>query len=85
LAFLVIAGLTNPKLPWTAPLNFGVSAVGFVVFQYRAIRDYLALDGSAARVFLFVADELLALVLLVALYFSVKTFRSKVIEKEPEQ
>lgn len=79
--FIIVAGFTNPKLPWSAPLNFAVSVIGLLLFQYRATIDYLTLDGSFPRTLLFIAEELLVVVLLIALYFSVKTFRSKLIEQ----
>lgn len=81
LVLIAIAALTSPTEAWSAELNVLTSVVAFVLFQYQANKNYLDLDGSVIRVVLFVVNELLALLFLVALYYSGKTFRYRVMGK----
>lgn len=68
IAFL--AGFTNPKQVWTIYLDLVVSLVGFLVFEYFAITNSSDLSSG-----FFLINQLLALLLLVAFYFSTKSLR----------
>jgi len=66
----VTAGLTNPRQRWVIIFNAVASALGFFIFEYYAV------DAFTGRVDLFfLANQFLALLFFIALYYSVKTLR----------
>lgn len=69
----LIAGLTNPSQKWTAVLNSIVAISGFVTYEYYAVNAYLAAASSSL---LFITNQTLAIVFLLASYFATKTLRS---------
>jgi len=74
--FLVfVAGLTNPASKQVIILNVVASALSLIVFEYYAVQAYANFGVTTKLTFLFLVNQLLALVFLVALYFSVKTAR----------
>ncbi|MFA5954063.1 MAG: hypothetical protein WC817_00815 [Patescibacteria group bacterium] len=79
LAIVIVAGLTNPRERWSAALNLVTATVGSIVFQYQAAIDYLVAAGNAPKLFMFTVDEVLAVIFMVAVYYSSKTFRVKFI------
>ena len=66
------AGLTSPRHPWTATMNVFVSAGGVLVFENYAV-DWYSRYGSVGNFFW--ANQLLAVIFLLALYYSLKTLR----------
>lgn len=70
----IVAGVTNPLQKWVIILNTAISAGGVAIFEYMAINKAVLLT-----VF-FWMNQLLALLFLVALYFSTKTFRGMVLK-----
>lgn len=70
----IIAGVTNPLQKWVIVLNTIISAGGVAVFEYMAINDYELLS------LFFWINQTLALIFLVALYFSTKTFRGMILK-----
>lgn len=78
LAILVIgilAGLTNPKNFLIMFLNTLIALVAVVAFEFFAVS---ALIKNMA--FFFVANQLLALIFLFALYYSTKSWRGKLLK-----
>ena len=73
-----VAGLTSPKKPYSAALNLIVSAVGILFFEYSAIFEFHT--GGATLLFWFC--QALAFLFLFASYFSMGSYRRKVLEKE---
>jgi len=77
LALAFFAGLLNPKQRWVTMLNLGVSAAGVLVFEYYGIKAYGQVGVDARHVTFFVANQVLALLFLAALYYSSKTVRGQ--------
>ncbi|PJE76125.1 hypothetical protein COV04_01180 [Candidatus Uhrbacteria bacterium CG10_big_fil_rev_8_21_14_0_10_48_11] len=75
LFLVIVAGLTNPSERWSSSLNLTVAVLGAALFQYRGIADYLAFTVNPAQVFMFTVDEVLAVIFIIAVYYSSKTFR----------
>lgn len=68
----VFAGLTNPVQRWVAVLNFSIALVGVSVAEYQAVIGYTAYSITHRT---FWANQILAILFLVALYYSTKTVR----------
>jgi hypothetical protein len=66
----VMAGSTNPKERWTAAVDSIVSLFAVVFFENHAITFV-----RTPLTWIFLTDQLLVLIFIIALYFSVKTFR----------
>ncbi len=66
------AGFTNPRLALSAYINTFLSCVAFVVFEYFAVVSF---EKYGAGSKFFVANLLLGLLFMFAVYFSVKTVR----------
>ena len=73
---VVLAALTNPHSQSVMIINALVAGIGVVLYEQAAVSLY-AVDSSL----LFVVREAVALVLLFALYFGVKTVRSMMLHK----
>ncbi|MDP3646326.1 MAG: hypothetical protein Q8R25_04525 [bacterium] len=73
---VILAALTNPHSQSIMIINAVVAAVGVVLYEQAAVSLYSG-DGPL----LFVARGTVALLLLFALYFSVKTIRSMMLHK----
>ena len=66
------AGLTNPTQMWVVIVNTIISASALVIFEYYAVANYLS---DSIRYVLSLINQILAIVFLIALYYSVKTLR----------
>lgn len=66
-----MAGLTSPKQPVIIWLNAIVSSAGFVVFEKYALELF-----AKNTIWLFIANQLLGILFLAAIYFSIKTIRA---------
>lgn len=66
----VLAGLINPRQTYTIILNFAVALTGLLFFEYYAISNFL--DNQTA---FFIANQCLAILFFVALYYATKTLR----------
>lgn len=75
----LVAGVTNPLQKSTSVITTGISSIALVVFEYYAVTTYLA---SSFTNLLFIVNQTLALIFLFALYYSTKTLRAKLIEKD---
>jgi hypothetical protein len=64
----VAAGLTSPGILLSVAINLCISIVGFFFFEYYAVR------ASLYSPFFF-TNQILALLFLIALYYSIKTLR----------
>jgi hypothetical protein len=74
LILVICAAFTNPRSFWIFFANSLAAAMGVVIFQAWAISAYT--QTSAVTPIVFVIREVLAVALLFALYFSVKTLRA---------
>jgi len=68
----IIAGLTNPRQKWGAMLDTIVASVGLLGFGNFAVKAYIEYGVFN---FYFWENQVLAIVFLFALYFSIKTLR----------
>ena len=70
---VIAAGITNPDQPWIHWLNALLAAAGTILFSTTAIEHYNAGMNILAPSFLY--TEALALLSLIALYFTTRTIR----------
>lgn len=78
----VAAGITSPQFVWSSILNIFISLYAVVEFEWYAVHWY---NNHSGVDFFFVINQVLAMIFLIALYFSVKTFRgvrSQVLDEE---
>lgn len=76
LILVVLAAITSPRSTWVFIANSVAAAVGVTTFQMWTIRGF-SVDQPIAFVF----REAVAIVLLFALYFSVKTLRAMMLKQ----
>ncbi len=67
---IFLAGLTNPRQPWVIFLDTVVALLGLVIFEYYVISRFSSWDDI-----FFWVNQTLALIFLLAFYFSTKTLR----------
>lgn len=67
----LVAGLTSPKRKEIVLFDTLVALIGTVIFEYHAVVAYSLPDAK----FFFFTSQLLALIFLLALYFTTKTLR----------
>ena len=72
LALSIFSGLTNPKLLWVAVINIVIAASGVFIFGYYAVDSYLLY--TITNIYFWV-NQILAILFLLSLYFSIKTVR----------
>ncbi len=82
LALGLAAGFTNPKQKLDALINVFISAAGFLIFESTAVWTYQNGITTDRLQFFFIASITLGLIFLLALYFSVKTFRAEIVTPE---
>lgn len=70
---VVAAGITNPAIGWIHSVNAGIAVLGTVLFGTVAVNHYRA--GLSLFDTSFVSTEALAILSLIALYFTVRTIR----------
>ena len=75
----LVAGVTNPLQKSTSFITTGISAIALIVFEYYAVTTYI---NTSYTNILFIVNQILALIFLFALYYSTKTLRAKLIEKD---
>lgn len=73
----VFAGITNPLQMWAAVLNFALSIISVVVFEYQAVNGYQMYSLTHRT---FWVNQILAVNFLVALYYSTKTVRGMMLK-----
>ncbi len=73
LLLTILAGLTNPRMREVIMADVVVSTVMFLLFEYLAVNEYLQTGDFFDEIFFL--RQLLALVFLIAVYFSTKTYR----------
>ncbi|OGF82312.1 hypothetical protein A3B18_03160 [Candidatus Giovannonibacteria bacterium RIFCSPLOWO2_01_FULL_46_13] len=76
----VVSGLINPRQKWTSTLDFAISIIGFICFEYLAANTY-ASDGEYFRSLFFWTNQTLAIIFFIATYYGVKTLRGFYINK----
>src|SRR3989344_6236662 len=69
------AGMTNPRQRAVIWVNTAISAFALAIFEYYAIKSF-----SEFKTLFFIANQLLALLFLAALYFSTKTLRGMLLK-----
>lgn len=77
LAFL--GGIQNPRQRWVIFVNAATAAIGAMIFEYNAVDYYLRVPSLLEPFFW--ANQALAIIFLVAVYYSSKTLRGKVVNK----
>jgi hypothetical protein len=73
LTLVILAGLTNPLSKKIIKADAVISIIMFLLFEYLAIAGYMKAQSFSDSVFLL--RQLLAILFLIALYFSTKTIR----------
>lgn len=73
IALMIAAGITNPEQTWIHWINGGIAMIESVLFALGAIGYYRISRSIFDPTFLF--TEILAVIFLLALYFSTKTVR----------
>lgn len=73
----VFAGLTNPIQKWVAILDFVIAVTGASVAEYHAVIGYTTYSMVHRS---FWANQILAVIFLVALYYSTKTVRGMIVK-----
>ncbi len=76
---VVLAGMENPRYVWLTLLNTVVSGFGCFAFAYTGIIHYQ--QAIPFNPWFFWSNQLLALLFLVATYYSSKTMRAKLMGK----
>ncbi len=77
----VMAGLINPRHSSLALVNWGISIIALIVFEYHAVIAYRDYGWDSL---IFATNQFLAVLFLIALYFSSKTLRGFWLKKESE-
>jgi hypothetical protein len=72
LTLALVAGFTNPRLRSTVILDTTIAISAFIIFEYYAVSGYIEI--SAVDLY-FVSNQLLAIIFLIASYYSTKTLR----------
>lgn len=75
----LVAGVTNPLQKSTLFITTGISAIALAVFEYYAVTTYI---NTSYTNILFIVNQVLALIFLFALYYSTKTLRARLIDKD---
>ncbi len=68
----IAAGVTTPAKFWSNVLNLLVSIFAVVSFEYYTVRAYANFEEE---IYFFFVNQVLAIIFLLALYYSVKTVR----------
>jgi len=81
LAIGILAGITNPLQKWMSVLNGVISTAALFTFEYYAVSS---LTNSGIKNLYFITNQILAIVFLFALYYSIKTIRAMYIKENPQ-
>ena len=73
------AGLTNPKQLWIAVVNVVISIYGFIEFDVHSVNA--SRTGVGGMKF-FISNLVLSFIFLMAIYFSVKTLRGRLVKEK---
>ena len=76
------AGFTNPKQKLDALINVFISAAGFLIFESTAVWTFQKGITTQRLEYFFIANIILGLIFLLALYFSAKTLRAEIVSTE---
>jgi len=74
-ALIFLAGVTNPRQMLIAILDFSLSLFGFIVFEYTVVNNFPAHISFA------IVNQLIAALMLTALYYSTKTIRGFILNR----
>lgn len=74
----IAAGLTNPQQLVSAVVNFVISIIGFIAFAYSATTSFQSSTGNDKFI---LTNIILAIIFIFAVYFSMKTMRSRLLNK----
>lgn len=69
---VLFAGITNPRQRWIAVANMIIAGAAVLIFEFYGFEFYRNYDSSNG---LFLVNQALALIFVIAFYFSVKTLR----------
>ncbi|MEX2436787.1 MAG: hypothetical protein WD471_01325 [Candidatus Paceibacterota bacterium] len=76
----LISGLISPFQKTVITLNLFISLIAVAVFEYHAVATF---SGSLDSLFFWV-NQVLAVVFLLALYYSSKTFRGMILDRKSD-
>lgn len=75
----ITAGITNPQQTWINIVNLGISLIAFIVFEYHALtNDFPSKNELIVPFFI---NQILAIIFLIAIYYSVKTVRGSFLKE----
>lgn len=75
----IAAGLTNPKQMVSAAVNFIIAIIGLAIFGYTAVDSF---QNQISDDKFLLTNVILAVIFLFAVYFSMKTLRSQMLDNE---
>lgn len=81
LAIGTIAGLTNPRQKWVLYTNVTISTIAFMTFEYYATVSFTSYFFSD----FFLLNQTLAIIFFVAFYYSIKSLRGSLLEKDQQK
>lgn len=73
LIMVILAGLTSPRTFWVLVSEAIIAGFGFITFEYLAVVAYIHTESLIDPIFLL--RQLLSVLFLVTLYYSVKSIR----------
>lgn len=75
----ILAGITNPLQKWISVLNAAIAVGGSSAFEYYAVKSLISYQVTTLY---FVTNQVLAIVFLFALYYSIKTLRAMFLKEK---
>lgn len=79
LVMVILAGLTSPRTFWVLVSEAIIAGFGFITFEYLAVAAYVHAERLTDPVF--VLRQMLSILFLITLYYSVKSIRWHTIAK----
>lgn len=76
----IFAATTNPKQSWTGITNVVISISAFSIFVYYTVDSYYKYSIESLY---FWTNQILSIIFLFAIYYSVKTLRGMLLGKKP--
>lgn len=68
----IFAGITNPVQKWSVVFDFAIALFGSIIAEYQAVVGYTNYSVFHRT---FWANQIVAIIFLIALYYSTKTVR----------
>lgn len=77
----IFAAITNPLQIWTTIFNVAISIIAFLIFEYYSIDAYYKFSFQSL---LFWTNQILSIIFLFAIYYSIKTLRGMFLQKKSQ-